>query len=57
MNTNIILLLLCICIAIQQLQIQALRKHINIIEHNNEVLRIGINNLSGGKTYEKKIKE
>ena len=56
MNVNIILLLLCICIAIQQLQIQALRKHISIIEHNNEVLRKGINNLSGGKTYEK-IKE
>jgi hypothetical protein len=52
MNTNIILLLLCICIAIQQLQIQALRKHISILQHNNEVLRKGINNLSGG-TYEK----
>lgn len=52
MNINIILLLMLICIAIQQLQIQALQKHINILEHNNEVLRKGINNLSGG-TYEK----
>ena len=46
MNTNIMLLLMAVCIAIQQIEIQTLSNRIYILEHNNEVLRKGINDLN-----------
>lgn len=45
MNTNIMLLLMTVCIAIQQIEIQVMSNHINMLDKNSDCLRNAINNL------------